>query len=197
MSIHLFKLKKMSQPSPSRCLSIQQFIFFVIKNAKQNLKGLPSQAAFSSAVGQLCLDSQWEKSKQLGRLCCKQNYLRIKLYIYTLPHVELLSHCSLATDYSQVINNISLKNQCLLYPKYLSNTLALEETKLPFLECCFFIDIIEKILFFMLILPFLRACSIFLSQLCLQQFNVYSFDLYLSRYYFCFSCFSSHRFWNL
>ena len=46
--------------------------------------------------------------------------------------------------YSQFINNVSRKNQCLLYPKSLSNTPALEETKLPFLECCLFGDIIEK-----------------------------------------------------
>ena len=46
--------------------------------------------------------------------------------------------------YSQFVNNISWKNQCLLYPKSLSDTPALEETKLPFLECCLFWDIIEN-----------------------------------------------------
>ena len=46
--------------------------------------------------------------------------------------------------FSQFINNIPWKNQYLLYPKSLSDTPTLEESKLPFLECCLIRDIIEK-----------------------------------------------------
>ena len=47
--------------------------------------------------------------------------------------------------YSQLINNISWKNQCLLYPKSLPDTPALEETKWPIMECLdIFRDIIES-----------------------------------------------------
>ena len=49
----------------------------------------------------------------------------------------------MATMYSQFFNNTFLKI-CLLHSKSLSDTPALEETKLPFLELCLFRDITKK-----------------------------------------------------
>ena len=76
--------------------------------------------------------------------------------------------------YSQFINNISLKNQCLLYPKSLSDTPALEETKLPFLECCLYRDIIENCNLFPFVIKYrygdvitvgiFKACVLFVTK---------------------------------
>ena len=46
--------------------------------------------------------------------------------------MELLSHWQ---QYIASLSTISGKNQCLLHPKSLPDIPALEETKLPFLEC--------------------------------------------------------------
>ena len=72
-------------------LSNQSF-FLNETNYKRSSSITIHKQPFLQLIGLAVSDNQWEQSKDYNRLCCQQNYLRIKLYIYILPLVEFHSH---------------------------------------------------------------------------------------------------------
>ena len=126
----------MVEPSPRRCLSIIIIIiirFNFDKNPKQTSKALRSitGSLFFSSGRAASLTTNGEPCKHLGKLCCHQNYLRIKLYIYTLLLVELLCHWQQCIA---SLSTISLERINACYTQNLSRHPSIRRNKIAFLR---------------------------------------------------------------